>query len=54
MLDQAPVIMAVLNAVGVLGGGVVGLAVHLVVGVGRSGRFCVLAITALKMVKMEH
>ncbi|CAA4025053.1 phage-like protein [Staphylococcus aureus] len=46
-----PAIMAVLNAVGVLGGGVVGLAgAFSVAGVGAVG-FGAMAITALKMVK---
>ncbi|HGZ4712736.1 TPA: terminase [Staphylococcus aureus] len=46
-----PAIMAVLNAVGVLGGGVVGLAgAFSVTGVGAVG-FGAMAITALKMVK---
>lgn len=46
-----PAIMAVLNAVGVLGGGVIGLAgAFSVAGVGAVG-FGAMAITALKMVK---
>ncbi|HDA1970069.1 TPA: terminase [Staphylococcus aureus] len=46
-----PAIMAVLNAVGVLGGGVVGLAgAFSVAGIGAVG-FGAMAITALKMVK---